>query len=907
MADGEIVIETDVDVRKTEAKLTALDKKVEALKQKIEQKQTQKNSIEQKLKEAQTAAEQTRRDIESLNEELRQTQYNLRFEGMDASQRREQLNDLRRITGELDRQQRDLKTQEGTVSRLRTQDAAITDELGRQCDELRKTKQTADKLSKQLRKASGVYANLHEKAEGVAASMDKFKHRLKNITKRVLLFQLATKALTAFREWFGDVIGANEELTQKIAKLKGAFLTAIQPVLNVVIPAFSSLLDVLTRIVAATASITAILFGTTTQDAADQAEALEKETDAISNIGDAAESAGKQLASFDTINKLSGNSKSGSSTGTSADYGAVKDYQLPAWLDNLTSTLKISIDDILFNWEDLTPEDIAKKVVSGLITIFAGIVGFSLGGVPGAIIGTLTGLTLAGVVNNLIFDNDGKLSKAEIANMVVYALTGLAGGIIGFAVGGVPGALIGATVGIALTALVESLSLKAQQKALKAFYDTEVGQFVKNMKDHIEKSEEFSLELKARISSITGEVDSQTQSNFNVARELIGQIFDLDAKDNKTAAEIERIQSLISAVNAMGLGDFNLTWDEATGHVAQTKEEILNAIDAQYAMVKLQKKIDALVELEMVLEDAQSQLVQAQKDAEDAEKAYWDFFESVKDDMGSWHWWTEDLQTLQLLQAQAEAAKAVEQEISQTIESTQVAINSLRESIGLGLESTAQEAGEGGKLIIREIGAGMARATTATAAVAGVSVDAVMELARNQIDAATIGEAAHEQGASISQGLAEGIESNEWTMRKTLSGALNGLLSIAKNAVAAINSALNGISATIEVSAGVSIGAQAAAVNAVKNLRIPHLAKGCVIPANREFLAVLGDQKSGTNIETPLSTMVDAFRAALAGQRQANAQSEAYMVVDDEIFAKIVYKLYNQEQRRVGITLAEDS
>ena len=46
--------------------------------------------------------------------------------------------------------------------------------------------------------------------------------------------------------------------------------------------------------------------------------------------------------------------------------------------------------------------------------------------------------------------------------------------------------------------------------------------------------------------------------------------------------------------------------------------------------------------------------------------------------------------------------------------------------------------------------------------------------------------------------------------------------------------------------------------------QIPYLANGAVIPPNREFLAVLGDQKSGTNIETPLATMVQAFRQALA-------------------------------------------
>ena len=35
--------------------------------------------------------------------------------------------------------------------------------------------------------------------------------------------------------------------------------------------------------------------------------------------------------------------------------------------------------------------------------------------------------------------------------------------------------------------------------------------------------------------------------------------------------------------------------------------------------------------------------------------------------------------------------------------------------------------------------------------------------------------------------------------------------------------------------------------------QIPYLASGAVIPPNKEFLAVLGDQKSGNNIEAPES------------------------------------------------------
>lgn len=45
---------------------------------------------------------------------------------------------------------------------------------------------------------------------------------------------------------------------------------------------------------------------------------------------------------------------------------------------------------------------------------------------------------------------------------------------------------------------------------------------------------------------------------------------------------------------------------------------------------------------------------------------------------------------------------------------------------------------------------------------------------------------------------------------------------------------------------------------------IPCLATGAVIPANKEFLAVLGDQKHGTNIEAPLATIEEAVINAIA-------------------------------------------
>lgn len=45
--------------------------------------------------------------------------------------------------------------------------------------------------------------------------------------------------------------------------------------------------------------------------------------------------------------------------------------------------------------------------------------------------------------------------------------------------------------------------------------------------------------------------------------------------------------------------------------------------------------------------------------------------------------------------------------------------------------------------------------------------------------------------------------------------------------------------------------------------QIPYLAQGAVIPPNREFLAVLGDQSSGTNVEAPLATIQQAVAGVM--------------------------------------------
>ena len=78
------------------------------------------------------------------------------------------------------------------------------------------------------------------------------------------------------------------------------------------------------------------------------------------------------------------------------------------------------------------------------------------------------------------------------------------------------------------------------------------------------------------------------------------------------------------------------------------------------------------------------------------------------------------------------------------------------------------------------------------------------------------------------------------------------------------------------------------AIPEIPKVEIPMLATGAVIPPNAPFMAVLGDQKSGTNIEAPLDTIKQAVREVVGngsggGQYQFTAQINRRTLFDEFI------------------------
>ena len=117
-------------------------------------------------------------------------------------------------------------------------------------------------------------------------------------------------------------------------------------------------------------------------------------------------------------------------------------------------------------------------------------------------------------------------------------------------------------------------------------------------------------------------------------------------------------------------------------------------------------------------------------------------------------------------------------------------------------------------------------------------------------------------GGAIFQGITEAIASTFRSIVNHIIGGINTVVSVPFNA---INGALNGLR-----NFSIMGASPFSWIPSVSVPSIPYLANGAVIPANHEFLAVLGDQKSGTNIEAPLSTIQDAMRSVM-DERSGNA------------------------------------
>lgn len=109
-------------------------------------------------------------------------------------------------------------------------------------------------------------------------------------------------------------------------------------------------------------------------------------------------------------------------------------------------------------------------------------------------------------------------------------------------------------------------------------------------------------------------------------------------------------------------------------------------------------------------------------------------------------------------------------------------------------------------------------------------------------------------------------------IKDTIKNTLNSVIGIVNSAIGTVNSAIGGIESAFSFGPWkipTPFGSKTIEFKASfpRVSTVPYLAKGAVIPPRSEFLAVLGDQKQGNNIETPEALLRKIVREETAGRQ----------------------------------------
>lgn len=123
----------------------------------------------------------------------------------------------------------------------------------------------------------------------------------------------------------------------------------------------------------------------------------------------------------------------------------------------------------------------------------------------------------------------------------------------------------------------------------------------------------------------------------------------------------------------------------------------------------------------------------------------------------------------------------------------------------------------------------------------------------------------------------EGIkESMSTTFKEVVNRLIDGINKVLNTPFSKLNSMLNKIR-SYEIF-GQTPFMDLWGYNPISVPKIPYLAKGAVIPPNAPFMAVLGDQRHGTNIEAPLSTIQEAVANVMEDYVSANMSGHSATV-----------------------------
>lgn len=135
-----------------------------------------------------------------------------------------------------------------------------------------------------------------------------------------------------------------------------------------------------------------------------------------------------------------------------------------------------------------------------------------------------------------------------------------------------------------------------------------------------------------------------------------------------------------------------------------------------------------------------------------------------------------------------------------------------------------------------------------------------------------------------------GVFTGDWErawngIRDIFAGIINSISSMIETFVNGASSMINGLIGAFNKITGI-VGIPS--IPEIPKLNIPKLATGAVIPPNAPFMAMLGDQRHGTNIEAPLDTIKQAVREVVGSGNSGGMYQFVAQIDGRTIFESVI-------------------
>lgn len=195
------------------------------------------------------------------------------------------------------------------INRAKKETSGMNKELSKTEPKIKKATNSTKGLSSGLKGAAIGAKSIQSGFEKALKPMKSMLTRINGLIKRVLFFSIIAQSLRVFRDYIGEAVEINDQLSNSLAVVKSNLYTAFAAVYTAVLPALQSFIDWLGRATAYVASFLAALFGSSYKAAQQTAKSFKKQTVATKKLAKETKKANKeldkQLAGFDELNVLS--------------------------------------------------------------------------------------------------------------------------------------------------------------------------------------------------------------------------------------------------------------------------------------------------------------------------------------------------------------------------------------------------------------------------------------------------------------------------------------------------------------------------------------------------------------------------------------------------------------------------